>query len=66
MINVNIIGVQVKGKTLVNRKQLIDILGIKPSTFRKKLCDNDIPKSSRVKTASGEMFDLNVALGVCN
>lgn len=65
MINVNIIGVHVKRKTLVNRKQLIDVLGLKQSTFRSYLAIGKIPKAAQVQTASGEMWDLNIALGIC-
>ncbi len=61
---VHIVGVKVKGRILVNRGQLCDVLGIKTSSFATKLSKKEIPVEAKVSTASGEMWDLEKCLSI--
>lgn len=57
-ITIEIIGAKVNGKTLVHRSQLCKLLGLKPSSFRVKLTQDETLKKAKVNTAMGEMFHL--------
>lgn len=60
---VQIVGVKIKGRILVNRRDLAKVLGISNRTLtnRMTLCNL---KEYRVDTQAGEMFDLERCLSI--
>ncbi|ANH80073.1 hypothetical protein A8C56_02920 [Niabella ginsenosidivorans] len=59
---IHIHGVKVKGRTLINRQQLCEVLGIKSSTFSTRV---KYIKDAQVETPLGVvMYDVEKALSI--
>lgn len=61
---INIAGVKVGKKTLINRGEFAKILGVKPATLTNKICASPSLKSAIVDTNAGEMIWVERALSV--
>lgn len=62
--NVQIKGVRVKGKLLVSRKDLCDLLDIKSATLTNRLGLYPKYREAQIKGPIGEMWDLERILSI--